>query len=119
MMGTTPAQYRTLIFIARYVSDHGFAPCVGEIREHLELASNSGVVRILKALEERGLIRRIPWRNRAIEVISWPPEVEIKPSAVQSLGDEALSALRRAVQAEDARRRTLAAIARADDILGR
>lgn len=112
MMGTTPAQHRTLIFIARYVSDHGFAPCVGEIREHLELASNSGVVRILKALEERGLIRRIPWRNRAIEVISWPPEVEIKPSAVEALGDEAFESLAQAVKAEAHRRLVRRALAR-------
>lgn len=69
MMGLTPLQDQCYRFLRRYVAEHGFAPSLAEIRDHLNHRSRSGAQRLLCALEERGLIRRIARRPRAIELI--------------------------------------------------
>lgn len=68
MIGLTPLQSRTLDIIRRRCSA-GLAPSFDEIRVELGLASNSGVKRLLDALQERGHIRRLRQRARSIEVI--------------------------------------------------
>ena len=69
MISPTPRQAECLGFIGAFIETHGFAPSTEEMRAHLGLASKSGVVRILKELQERGLIRRLRDRARAIEVV--------------------------------------------------
>jgi repressor LexA len=68
MMGLTAQQSRLLGFMQEQASS-GIAPTYAEMAEHMGLASKSGICRIIYALEERGAIRRLSNRARAIEVV--------------------------------------------------
>ena len=70
MIGLTRRQQDALNFLIDYHDENGIYPSCDEIKDGLELASKSGVHRLLTALEERGYIRRLPYRARAIEVFS-------------------------------------------------
>lgn len=70
MSGLTQRQNDGLSLIKSKVAESGVAPSFREIAAGLGLRSISGVHRILSALEERGAIRRLPNRARAIEVLS-------------------------------------------------
>ena len=74
----TAKQRELLLFIDRRLHDNGISPSFDEMREALDLKSKSGVHRLISALEERGFIRRLPNRARALEVIKVP---EAKPAA--------------------------------------
>lgn len=70
MSSLTHRQADALRFIQAFTTESGGAgPSYDEIKDALGLASKSGVNRLLKALEERGRIRRLPHRARAIEII--------------------------------------------------
>jgi repressor LexA len=69
MMSLTPMQHRCLDAIRRCQRLAGLSPTYEELAGALGLRSKSGVHRIVMALEERGAIRRIPRRRRAIEVL--------------------------------------------------
>lgn len=70
MMSLTFRQQRLLTFIADYQSQHGgVSPSHEEMQSALNLRSKSGVNRMLSRLQERGAIRRLPYRSRAIEII--------------------------------------------------
>lgn len=74
MMGTTQRQQDALDFIRAYSEENkGVMPSNTEIAEHLGLSSRSAAHRVVHALIDRGLIRRIPNRARAIEVIGDMP----------------------------------------------
>lgn len=69
----THSQLRTLEFISSYLSSHnGVAPSYMEIGDALGLRSKSNVNRLVTALVDRGYLRRIPHRARALEVIRHP-----------------------------------------------
>jgi repressor LexA len=68
----TDMQLRTLRFIEARVGTTGVAPSYSELAKALGVSSKSGVNRLVCALEERGYIRRIPHRARAIEVVRRP-----------------------------------------------
>lgn len=75
MTPMTMAQAELLSFIERYTSENnGVAPTFEEMKQALGVASKSGIHRLVCALEERGRIRRLRDRARAIEVIAAPPE---------------------------------------------
>src|SRR3954463_2630673 len=74
----TAKQHELLLFIDHRLKDGGVSPSFDEMREALDLKSKSGVHRLISALEERGFIRRLPNRARALEVIKLP---EARPSA--------------------------------------
>ena len=74
----TAKQRELLIFIDARLKEGGISPSFDEMREALDLKSKSGVHRLISALEERGFIRRLPNRARALEVVKLP---EAKPSA--------------------------------------
>jgi repressor LexA len=61
-----------LLFIDSRLKASGISPSFDEMREALELKSKSGVHRLISALEERGFIRRLPNRARALEVLKLP-----------------------------------------------
>ncbi|BCW89987.1 LexA repressor [Alphaproteobacteria bacterium SO-S41] len=67
--GMTPKQRDLLLFIGDYYKQHQVAPSFGEMAEALSLKSKSGVHRLLSALEERGQLRRLHFRARAIEIV--------------------------------------------------
>jgi repressor LexA len=68
----TAKQRELLLFIDSRLKESGISPSFDEMREALDLKSKSGVHRLISALEERGFIRRLPNRARALEVIKLP-----------------------------------------------
>jgi len=68
----TAKQRELLIFIRDRLGETGVSPSFDEMREALDLKSKSGVHRLISALEERGFIRRLPNRARALEVVKLP-----------------------------------------------
>ena len=78
----TAKQRELLLFIDARLKESGISPSFDEMREALELKSKSGVHRLISALEERGFIRRLPNRARALEVVKRP---EVKAASVVPL----------------------------------
>jgi len=68
----TRKQYELLRFISERLKESGVPPSFDEMKDALDLRSKSGIHRLITALEERGFIRRLPNRARAIEVIKLP-----------------------------------------------
>ncbi len=71
----TRKQYELLIFIDQRLKANGVSPSFDEMKEALELKSKSGIHRLITGLEERGFIRRLPHRARAIEVLKLPENI--------------------------------------------
>jgi repressor LexA len=68
----TRKQHELLMFIHERLKEAGVPPSFDEMKEALDLRSKSGIHRLIKALEERGFIKRLPNRARAIEVVRMP-----------------------------------------------
>jgi repressor LexA len=68
----TAKQRELLLFIHERLGETGISPSFDEMREALDLKSKSGVHRLISALEERGFIRRLANRARALEVVKLP-----------------------------------------------
>jgi len=68
----TRKQLELLRFIHERLTESGVPPSFDEMKDALDLRSKSGIHRLITALEERGFIRRLPNRARAIEVIKQP-----------------------------------------------
>ena len=75
----TKKQHELLNFIHARVTDTGVSPSFDEMKDALGLKSKSGVHRLITALEERGFIRRLPNRARALEVLRVPAEAVAAP----------------------------------------
>ncbi|WP_206241032.1 transcriptional repressor LexA [Novosphingobium terrae] len=71
----TRKQHELLRFIQVRLEEDGVSPSFEEMKEALDLKSKSGVHRLISALEERGFIRRLPNRARALEVLRQPEDV--------------------------------------------
>jgi len=92
----TRKQYDLLMFIHERLKETGVPPSFEEMKEALDLRSKSGIHRLITALEERGFIRRLPHRARALEIVKLPDSVApglasvnrgFKPSVIEgSLG---------------------------------
>jgi repressor LexA len=68
----TKKQHELLIFISERLNDDGVSPSFEEMKDALNLRSKSGIHRLISALEERGFIRRLAHRARALEVVRLP-----------------------------------------------
>ena len=68
----TKKQKNLLLFINKRLRSSGISPSYEEMKESLNLKSKSGIHRLISALEERGFIRRLPHKARALEVIKLP-----------------------------------------------
>ncbi len=68
----TRRQHDLLMFIHERLKETGVPPSFDEMREALDLQSKSGIHRLILSLEERGFLRRLPHRARALEVIKLP-----------------------------------------------
>jgi len=68
----TRKQHELLMFIHERLKESGVPPSFDEMKDALDLRSKSGIHRLITALEERGFIRRLPNRARALEVIKLP-----------------------------------------------
>jgi repressor LexA len=88
----TAKQRELLLFIDARLKENGISPSFDEMREALDLKSKSGVHRLISALEERGFIRRLPNRARALEVVKLPESgsatiVPLRPAAPAAAND--------------------------------
>lgn len=83
----TPRQHELLRFIHGYVRRNGVSPSFEEMRDSLNLRSKSGIHRLISALEERGYIRRLAHRARAIELLRAPP-TGCELAATEAAADE-------------------------------
>ena len=82
----TRKQHELLRFIHDRLKEDGVPPSFDEMKDALDLRSKSGIHRLIMALEERGFIRRLPNRARAIEVIKLPDSVAHGISGGRSRG---------------------------------
>lgn len=101
----TAKQHELLMFINQRLDESGISPSFEEMKEALDLKSKSGVHRLIGALEERGFIRRLVNRARALEVVKMPEGSNVRGDNVTTL-----------VPAKDAKPQTILPIA-ANDIL--
>ena len=75
----TAKQHELLLYIQRKLEETGISPSFEEMKDALDLKSKSGVHRLISALEERGFLRRLPNRARALEVLRQPENVTATP----------------------------------------
>jgi len=68
----TAKQQQLLSYIKQHLDQGGVSPSFEEMKEALDLKSKSGIHRLISALEERGFIRRLPNRARALEILKLP-----------------------------------------------
>jgi len=80
----TEKQKELLLFIHGRMQERGVPPSFDEMKDALDLRSKSGIHRLITALVERGFIRRLPHRARAIEVIKLPENQGLMQSGGQS-----------------------------------
>ena len=83
----TAKQHELLLFIQKRLEETGISPSFEEMKDALDLKSKSGVHRLISALEERGFIRRLPNRARALEVLKQPDNVESKAPVAANSND--------------------------------
>lgn len=78
----TKKQYQLLIYIDEKLRVSGISPSFDEMKDALDLKSKSGIHRLITGLEERGFIRRLPHRARALEVLRLPENTDT-PAAMR------------------------------------
>ena len=77
----TQRQFQLLKFITDYQGQHGVPPSFDEMRAALKLRSKSGIHRLISGLEERGYVRRLAYRARALEVLRPAATIAPPPAA--------------------------------------
>jgi repressor LexA len=82
----TAKQKELLLLIHHRVQESGVPPSFEEMKEALDLKSKSGIHRLITALEERGFLRRLPHRARALEIVKLPEALQDDPPATQRAG---------------------------------
>jgi repressor LexA len=92
----TPKQKELLLYIHERLQETGVPPSYDEMKEALDLRSKSGIHRLITALEERGFIRRLPHRARALEIVKLPeaaqnrartaPQPRFSPAVIEGGG---------------------------------
>lgn len=105
----TRKQHELLLFINERMKESGIPPSFDEMKDALNLASKSGIHRLITALEERGFIRRLPNRARALEVIKLPdsyqanlqPRRGFSPSVIEGGHGKQPEPVRRSEPAND------------------
>jgi repressor LexA len=83
----TRKQHELLMFIHERIKETGVSPSFDEMKDALDLASKSGIHRLITALEERGFLRRLPHRARALEVTKLPATASAPKAAAKSKAD--------------------------------
>ncbi|BDI61205.1 transcriptional repressor LexA [Qipengyuania nanhaisediminis] len=87
----TAKQNELIRFIQKRLEETGISPSFEEMKEALDLKSKSGVHRLISALEERGFIRRLPNRARALEVLKMPEDATPTPRSTLAANDAVAS----------------------------
>jgi repressor LexA len=82
----TRKQYELLMFIHERIRESGVPPSFDEMKDALDLKSKSGIHRLITALEERGFLRRMEKRARALEIVKLPENVAdtLRPATTRS-----------------------------------
>lgn len=82
----TRKQYELLMFIHERVRESGVPPSFDEMKDALDLKSKSGIHRLITALEERGFLRRMEKRARALEIVKLPDNMAetLRPATTRS-----------------------------------
>lgn len=83
----TRKQQELLNFIHARLASDGISPSFDEMKDALKLKSKSGIHRLISGLEERGFIRRLPHRARALEVTRLPDSLNIKEGIKEGIKD--------------------------------
>ena len=68
----TKKQHELLLFLEERISDSGVTPSFEEMKRKVGLKSKSGIHRLISALEDRGFIKKLPFKARAIEILKLP-----------------------------------------------
>ncbi|MBN8832195.1 MAG: repressor LexA, partial [Sphingomonadales bacterium] len=76
----TAKQQQLLSYIKQHLDQGGVSPSFEEMKEALDLKSKSGIHRLISALEERGFIRRLANRARALEIVKLPDGMAMTPA---------------------------------------
>ena len=105
----TRKQQELLLFIHERMKESGVPPSFDEMKDALDLASKSGIHRLITALEERGFIRRLANRARALEIIRLPDSMGpargqqrgFSPSVIQGGSRDAGNVARKPVAGND------------------
>lgn len=82
----TRKQFQLLSFIDKTLCGTGISPSYDEMKAALNLKSKSGIHRLISGLEERGFIRRLPHRARALEVLKLPENMNNRYSGITGQG---------------------------------
>jgi repressor LexA len=77
----TRKQHELLVYINDYLAKSGVSPSFDEMKDALDLKSKSGIHRLITGLEERGFLRRLPHRARALEVLRMPETAAVGVNA--------------------------------------
>ena len=80
----TKKQQRLLLYINQRLQNGGVAPSFEEMKDFLGLHSKSGVHRLIKGLEERGFVKRLPHRARAMEIIKLPQDSKAQSKEIRN-----------------------------------
>ncbi|MBN9590167.1 MAG: repressor LexA [Alphaproteobacteria bacterium 64-11] len=103
----TRKQYELLTFIHERIRESGIPPSFDEMKEALDLKSKSGIHRLITALEERGFLRRMEKRARALEVLRLPDNMAetLRPATTRSQALRSVPSVRhgRETRSSDAR----------------
>ena len=98
----TRKQHELLMFIHERIKETGVSPSFDEMKEALDLASKSGIHRLITALEERGFIRRLAHRARALEVVKLPEQATMAQRGRQPFRPDVIEGGGRPIAAEPA-----------------
>ena len=88
----TEKQHRLLLYLNEKITENGYPPSYEELQQAMNLKSKSGIHRLIASLEERGFVRRIPYRARAVEVIRLPGSPARKTIGQTTLPDNVIPA---------------------------
>mgnify|MGYP001235648454 CR=1 FL=1 len=80
----TKKQHELLLFLEERISQSGVTPSFEEMKNKVGLKSKSGIHRLISALEDRGFIKKLPFKARAIEILKLP---NIKPKSLDEKPD--------------------------------
>ncbi|MCG8360731.1 MAG: transcriptional repressor LexA, partial [Kiloniellales bacterium] len=104
----TRKQHELLLFINQHLARNGHSPSFDEMKDALGLKSKSGIHRLISGLEERGFIRRLKHRARAIEILRLPDDLRrdapsvrrFEPQVITGSRDSALVGARAAAESD-------------------
>ena len=111
----TRKQHELLIFIHKHLKKHGVSPSFEEMKEAVGLKSKSGIHRLVTGLEERGFLRRLPHRARALEVLRLPDNVSQRGKRAKGFAPRVIEGDRKAAASEMRRGRLLGRSIRTDE----